>query len=414
MNLELFKALTVLEAYRELEKHINIPRRRSVVSLEKALGNRLYDDIVVPEDVPGFDRSTMDGFAVRARDTFGASESLPAYLDVAGEVYMGKGVDGHVNPGQAWRIPTGGMLPEGCDAVVMVEYTEELDRKTIGVTRPVAPGENIVRRGEDISAGELLFPGGKIVRPQEMGALSAAGVTSLEVEEPVRISIISTGDEVVGPTQSPGPGQVRDVNSYTLYGMSAKAGGLSELCGIVPDDFNSLREAMEVQLSKADIILLSGGSSVGTRDVSAKVIDSLGKPGILFHGLSIKPGKPTIGAVVEGKPVLGLPGHPVSALVVFMLLVEPLIRTGRYPRGEEEFMLNFPVTAAITRNLRSAAGREDYVRVSLRHDGGRLLAEPVLGKSGLIATMAKADGLVRIPQDLEGVEAGDLVRIKLI
>lgn len=412
--MELFKAFTVLESCREIARHMVLPRRKKTVPLLEALGFRLYDDVRAPGDVPGFNRSTMDGFAVRARDTFGATESLPAYLDVAGEILMGQYVRDSVRPGQAWSIPTGGMLPEGCDAVVMVEYTEELDQKTIGVTRPVAPGDNMVSRGEDISAGELMISRGQVIRPQELGVLASAGMTAVEVEETLRVAIISTGDEVVDPAWEPDPGQVRDINSYTLYGLTKKAGGVPSLSGIVGDDSRRLKEAMEAELAKCDIILLSGGSSVGTRDVSAGVIESLGEPGILFHGISIKPGKPTIGAVVEGKPVFGLPGHPVSAMVVFSLLVEPLIRSGRYPLNEEEFLLDFPVTARITRNLRSAAGREDFVRVTLRQQDGQLLADPVLGKSGLIATMSKAAGLARIPPDREGVEAGDLVRIKLI
>ncbi|MHB8156543.1 MAG: molybdopterin molybdotransferase MoeA [Desulfocucumaceae bacterium] len=414
IELELFKALSLPEACRELARFMKLPRRKIVVPVENALGLRLYRDIASPDNVPGFNRSTMDGFAVRAKDTFGASEGLPAYLDIAGEVFMGRGVDDIAATGQAWRIPTGGMLPEGCDAVVMVEYTEELDEATIGVTRPVAPGENIVSRGEDIALGELLIPGGRIIRPQDMGALVATGITAVEVEDRLRVSIISTGDEVVDPSLIPGPGQVRDVNSYTLYGLVEKAGGAPSLCGIIKDDFAALEGVMKDEISKSDIILLSGGSSVGTRDVSAGVIESLGSPGILFHGISVKPGKPTIGAVVEGKPVFGLPGHPVSAMVAFLLLVEPLIRTGKYPLSQEEFLLEFPVTASITRNLRSSAGREDYVRVELRLQAGKLLADPVLGKSGLIATMAKASGLARIPQELEGVEAGELVRVRII
>ncbi|KJR99950.1 MAG: molybdenum cofactor biosynthesis protein [Peptococcaceae bacterium BRH_c4a] len=412
--MELFKALTVLESCREIARHMIIPRRSKTVPLRDSLGYRLFEDTLSADDVPGFNRSTMDGFAVRARDTFGASESLPAYLDIAGEVFMGKDVFGAAGPGKAWRIPTGGMLPQGCDAVVMVEYTEELDQRTIGVTRPVAPGENIVRRGEDISTGELTVARGRVIRPQEMGALAAAGITSVKVEDPLSIAIISTGDEVVDAEKTPGPGQVRDINSYSLFGMAARVGAAPRLCGIIGDDYRRLKEAMESVITESDVIILSGGSSVGTRDVSARVIESLGNPGILFHGISVKPGKPTIGAVVAGKPVFGLPGHPVSAMVVFILMVEPLIRLGRYPDSEDEFLKDFPVTAAITRNLRSAAGREDFVRVSLRHQDGKVLADPVLGKSGLIATMANADGLARIPHSLEGIEAGDMVRIKLI
>lgn len=403
-----------MEAYQKIAPYIHIPRRAKMVPLEEARVHRVFDDIIAADDVPGFSRSTMDGFAVRARDTFGASESLPAYLDIAGEIFMGQMAPGPEGPGKAWRIPTGGMLPEDCDAVVMVEYTEELDGKTIGVTRPVAPGENMVRKGEDIASGEVIIPRGRIVRPHEMGVLAACGVTAVEVEEPLRVSIISTGDEVVDPSCKPGPGQVRDINSYALQGLVRQAGAVPHLCGIAGDDYGRLKEMMEFARERSDIILLSGGSSVGVRDVSAMVIQSLGDPGILFHGIAVKPGKPTIGAVVGGKPVFGLPGHPVSAMVVFMLLVEPLLGKGGYPSSQDELLLEFPVTARITRNIRSAAGREDFVRVVLRQHEGMIMADPVLGKSGLIATMARADGLAVIPRDLEGVEAGDLVRVRII
>lgn len=412
--MELFKALTVIQSYREMSRYINFGNRKKPLPVLNALGLKAFHSIRADENVPGFSRSIMDGFAVRAVDTFGASDGLPAYLDVAGEVLMGQGVHDSVKPGQAWRIPTGGMLPEGCDAVVMVEYTEELDEKTVGVTRPVAPGENIVSRGEDISPGEIIVPKGQVIRPQELGVLAAAGITSVDVEEPVRVAIISTGDEVVNPTETPGPGQVRDINSYTLYGLVRQAGGNPVIRGIIRDDYDELKEIMEEEIVRSDMILLSGGSSVGTRDISARVIASLGDPGILFHGISIKPGKPTIGAVVGERPVFGLPGHPVSAMVVFLLLVDPLIRGRKYPLEEEEFLMRFPVTARITRNLRSAAGREDYIRVALRQQDGQLLADPVLGRSGLIATMARADGLARIPPELEGIEAGDPVRVKIL
>jgi len=302
------------------------------------------------------------------------------------------------------------MLPAGADAVVMVEHTEELDEKTIGVTRPVAPGENVVRRGEDVPAGSVVLPAGHRLRPQDLGILAAAGVVAVEVRRPLKVGIISTGDEVVSPEEKPAPGQVRDINSYTLYGAVAGCGGEPRLYGIVRDDFQRLQERLARALAENDMVLLSGGSSVGTRDVAARVIDSLGRPGVLFHGISLKPGKPSVGAVVNGKPVFGLPGHPASALVIFELLVAPLISSYTYPR--EKFR-EFPLKARITRNLRSAAGREDFVRVKLHLQDGELHAEPVLGKSGLITTMVRADGLARIPAGKEGVEAGEWVEVKL-
>lgn len=410
---ELFKALTVEEARHTIARHLDAVGIKRTVPISGALGRIIVEDVTAPEDVPGFNRSTMDGFAVMARDTFGATESLPAYLDVDGEIFMGREAREPLASGRAWRIPTGGMLPPGADAVVMVEHTEELDSRTIGVTRPVAPGDNIVRKGEDVAAGSTVLNRGRLIRPQDLGVLSAMGINSLEVIEPFRVAIISTGDEVVGPEERPAPGQVRDINSYALYGLAQQCGARPEIVGIIKDDFRTLKDAMEQALARSDMVLLSGGSSVGTRDVSCRVIETLGEPGILFHGISIKPGKPTIGAVLNGKPVFGLPGHPVSAMVVFMLLVEPLLKLGRYPEGNKELRLEFPVQAKINRNIRSAAGREDFLRVNLKADGGELVAEPVLGKSGLIATMVRADGLARIPVEKEGVEAGEWVWVRL-
>jgi len=408
--MELFRAVTVKEARKILAGHLPPPEKGEEVPLPLTLGRLVLRPVLAAEDVPGFDRSTMDGFAVRAADTFGASEGLPAYLEVAGEVFMGARPEGELRAGQAFRISTGGMLPPGADAVVMVEYTEELDEKTIGVTRPVAPGENVVVRGEDFRAGEVLLPAGHRVRPQDLGILAAAGVTAVEVRPVCRVGIISTGDELVPPEEKPAPGQVRDINSYTLSGAVRECGGEPRLYGIVGDSFPRLKESLAAALAENDLVLLSGGSSVGARDVAAAAIGALGKPGVLFHGVALKPGKPTIGAVVGGKPVFGLPGHPASALVVFELLVAPLIRSGAYPR---ETFREFPLRARLTRNLRSAAGREDFVRVRLIFRDGELHADPVLGKSGLIATLVKADGLAKIPASKEGVEAGEWVEVKM-
>ncbi|KJS10580.1 MAG: molybdenum cofactor biosynthesis protein [Peptococcaceae bacterium BRH_c8a] len=406
---ELFQARTVREARELLAGHIKLDGTVEKVSLLDALGRRLAREVTAVDHVPGFDRSTMDGFAVRARDTFGASESLPAYLDVGGEVLMGCEPAGGIAVGQAWHIPTGGMLPPGADGVVMVEHTEELDDRTVGVNKPVAPGEHVVRAGEDIIAGAVVLPEGHLIRPQDLGLLSAVGVTEVPVTRRLRVGIISTGDEVVEPTQTPKPGQVRDINSYVLYGQALAAGARPEIRGIASDEFELLLDMLQRAVDECDLVLLSGGSSVGTRDVASQALDTLGTPGVLFHGISIKPGKPTVGAVVGGKPVFGLPGHPVSAAVVFELFVTPLIKYWGYVDDP----LEFPVRARLMRNMRSAAGREDYIRVQLARNNGDITAEPVLGKSGLISTMVRADGLAHIPAEKEGVEAGEYINVKL-
>ena len=411
--MELFKVLTVPAARSLIIRHFTGGQKKVTVPLLKALGQRLALDAVAAEPIPGFDRSTMDGFAVRAKDTYGASEGLPAYLDIDGEVLMGQDAGSELKSGYCRRIPTGGMLPSGADAVVMLEFTEELDYKTIGVIRPAAHGENVVLTADDVSPGTVVFQAGAVIRPQDLGMLAAMGVYEVDVVIPLKVGIISTGDEVVPPNQKTGPGQVRDINSYALYGQVLVNGGEPCMYGIVKDDFNALREVMQKALVENDLVLISGGSSVGTRDVAAGVIASLGEPGVLFHGISVSPGKPTVGAAVGGKPILGLPGHPVSAMVIFDLLAAPLVRLGGYSEEGSDFRGDFHVWAKIGRNLRSAAGREDYVRVQLKLKDGELWAEPVLGKSGLIATMVKADGLARIPLSSEGVEIGQKVAVKL-
>ncbi len=410
---EFFKALTIKEARAVITGYLKEFRPPVKVPLLESLDRRLAFAVTALEDVPGFERSTVDGYAVRARDTYGASEGLPSYVEVCGEVLMGRQPEREVGAGQAWYIATGGMLPRGADAVVMVEYTEELDGSTIGITRPVAPGENVIRKGEDISSGEVALPAGHRIRPQDLGMLSSVGVNAVEVASRVKVGIISTGDELVCPGDKPGPGQVRDINSYTLYGAVEACGGEPCLYGAIPDNFEKLKSTMKQALDENDLVLLSGGSSVGVRDVASRVIDSMGVPGVLFHGISVKPGKPTIGAIVEGKPVFGLPGHPVSTLIIFEIMVAPLVRDGGYPSGEAESLTEFPLRATMTRNLRSAAGREDFIRVKLYRRDGRVYAEPVLGKSGLITTMVKAGGLARIPPGKEGVEAGETVEVKL-
>lgn len=406
--MELFNVLTVAQARELLQQHMRLMTTEHLPILA-ALGRVLAADVKAKENVPGFSRATMDGYAVKAQDTFGASEGLPAYLDVVEEVQMGHSPTGQLKMGQAWSIPTGGMLPAGADAVVMVEYTEELDSKTIGITRPVAPGENVVRQGEDVPAGSVVLTAGHKIRPQDLGVLAATGITEVPVMTTLKVGIISTGDEVVPPDVVPQPGQIRDINSYTLYGLALQGGAAAKLYGIVKDDFASLKAVMATALAENDVVLVSGGSSVGARDVTAQVIVDLGKPGVLFHGINIKPGKPTIGAVVNGKAVFGLPGHPVSAMVAYQLLVDPLVRWGGYDNANQEVS----VKVKITRNMPSAAGREDFLRVRLHDEQGELYAEPILGKSGLISTMVKGHGLARIPEAKEGIEAGEYIEVKI-
>ncbi len=379
------------------------------VPADETLDRILAEAVVSDIDLPDFRRTTMDGYAVRAGATFGASEGSPAYLNVKGTIRMGDVPDFSVGPGEAARISTGGMLPDAADAVVMIEHTEALDDTVIEVYKSVAPGQHVVDVGEDFQRGETVLDRGRRIRPQEMGVLSALGRESVRVFRRPVVGIISTGDEVVPIDRMPRQGQIRDVNTYSLAGWVRRAGAVPKTYGIIPDRRDDLREACRRALSESDMVLVSGGSSVGTRDYTIDVLESLPQSRVLVHGISISPGKPTILASVDDKPFWGLPGHVVSAMVVFAVVVRPFIdhMAGLAASG----MPDLRIPARLTRNLASAQGRVDYVRVRLTAGEGGLGAEPILGKSGLIHTMVRADGLIRIDRDVEGMEKGTAVQV---
>jgi len=373
------------------------------VATADAMGRVVAEDIVAPGDLPFFPRSTMDGYAVRAEDTYGASEGLPAYLRVVGEVRMGSPADIVVGPGEAVLIHTGGMLPGNADAVVMVENTREVDSSTIEVVRPAARGENVLQVGEEVRKGDLLLPAGSIVRAQEIGGLLSQGITEITVLQRVKVGLISTGDELVPPEEVPQPGQVRNTNAYTLAALAFKAGAIPLRLGIMRDDREALVQAARDGLRQADIVVISAGSSASARDMTADVIRSLGEPGVLVHGVALRPGKPTILGVVNGKPIFGLPGNPSSAMVTFELFVTPCI----YRLSGCRQPLRRFVKARLTRNIASAAGREDYVPVKLHEQDGEMLAEPVFGKSNLLSNMMRADGMAQVPLDRNGLAEGE-------
>jgi len=371
-----------------------------------AAGRLLARDVVSTVDLPGFARSTMDGYAVRAADTFGASDSLPALLAMAGEVHMGEIAQVDLPRHSCVRVATGSMLPAGVDAVVMVELTEELDDTTMAILRPVAPGENVVAADEDVARGEVLLAGGRLLREHDIAALAAVGMLDVEVSVGPRVGIISTGDELVDVDAMPSLGQVRDMNSYALHAAARLAGARPEILGIVRDDYASLAQAMRDALPRVDMLIVSGGSSIGVRDFAREAIDSLGKPGVLVHGVAVKPGKPTIIAVADGIPIFGLPGHPVSCLTVFRLLVEPAI--ARWMGGK---LVRRELSARIGANVASAAGREEYVSVRIVRRNGETWADPIFSKSALISGLASADGTIRIPAGTEGIQKGDAVTV---
>jgi len=406
---ELFTVLAPADAHRLLASHLQAEPAIETVPLLRALDRVLAEDLTSPVDLPDFPRSTMDGFAVRAADTYGASEGLPAYLTLSGEVLMGARAEARVSSGEAVRIATGGMLPDGADAVVMVENTQAVDPGTIEVVRPVAPGENVLRVGEDIARRATVLPRGHALRPQDVGGLAALGITHVAVARRLRVAIVSGGDELVAPEEEPRPGQIRDINTYALAALVKRAGHEPVPLGIVPDVYEELEAAARRALDTSDVVILSAGSSVSTRDMTAQAIAALGKPGVLVHGVSLRPGKPTILAVAQGKPVFGLPGNPVSCMVTFDLFVAPTL-------AQLSGALVPPrrlVGARLAHNIPSAAGREDYVQVSLEERDGEQWAVPVFGKSNLIYTLVRSDGMVKVELDQGGLRAGDWVAVIL-
>lgn len=378
---------------------------------EQAFGRVLAFPVHSGEDLPAFPRSTVDGFAVYAQDTFGASDSLPAYLALGAETPMGKAPDFSLPPGQASLIHTGGMLPGGADAVVMLEYTQLARPGELEILRPVGAGENILQAGEDVKKGQEILTAGIILRPAEIGGLMALGITEVAVNKQPRIGVLSSGDEVIPPYQKPQPGQVRDINSYSLSALIRQYGGLPVRYGIIADRSEDLFTGLEKALMECQAVIITAGSSASTRDLTAEVIQQMGGPGVLVHGVNVRPGKPTILAVCEGKAVIGLPGNPVSALVIARLFVAPVIeRLSGITRGRTPPV----VTAKLTINLSSQAGREDWIPARLVKSGDNYEAEPIFFKSNLIFTLAQADGLIHIPADANGAPAGELVQVMIL
>jgi len=368
----------------------------------------LAGDALAREYVPGFTRSTVDGFAVHASDTFGCSESIPAMLRYTGEVLMGVSPDKPVGPGECMAVPTGGALPEGADAVVMMEYAEDYKDGLIYVMKPVSPGQHVVFKGDDVVPGKQVLKAGTRLKPQDIGSLAALGIGSVEVKAPVRVGIISTGDELVDVAAVPAGAQIRDVNTHALGAGVRACGGEPVAFGIAPDEFETLLSTARRALQSCDMLFISGGSSVGAKDSTARVIGELGKPGVLMHGIAMKPGKPTILGNADGKPVFGLPGHPVSAYFIFHIFIRPLICAMLGTEVSEHVC-----AARLSANIPSNHGREEYIPVAVSEETGATVATPVIGKSGLITVLSRAAGYVRIERDSEGAQRGETVRVHL-
>ena len=407
---EFFDVVPPSEALAALLDRLDVSVEAETAPASQTLGRITAGEIVATEDLPSYPRSAMDGYSVRSRDTFGASESLPAYCRVVGEAPMGAQPAVSLAAGQAAAAYTGGMLAEGADAVVMVENTQRIGEDSIEVMRPVAPGENVIQVGEDVRAGEVIAPKGRLIRAQDVGFFFGLGITEVDVARQPKVAIVSTGDELVSPERKPRTGQVRDINSYTISSLVRDAGGVPVPIGLAPDDYEAQIQAGKEGMERADILVFSAGSSVSSRDMTAAVFGKLGRPGVLTHGIAHKPGKPTIVALLNGTPAFGLPGNPVSAMIVFGILVRPTIHA---LMGYSENSAARGLRADLAQNIRSAPGREDHVPVKLIERGGRTVAEPSFGKSNLISTLVNADGVVVVPLDRGGLYAGEEVFVRL-
>lgn len=375
--------------------------------LEKVGGRCLAESIQASEDIPAFKRSTVDGYAVIARDTFGTGEGIPVMLECIGEVPMGKTAPSLKN-GQCLLVHTGGMLPEEADAVIMAEDTD-LTGTIVQGFRQVAPGENVIHRGEDLKKDDIVMEKGYTLRAPEIGVLASLGVTVVETYRRPIIGFFSSGDELVSYSSiTVEPGQIRESNAPALFYLAKQNEAIYEYGGILPDNYEIFLEKSRAMLDKVDMLVFSGGSSVGNRDYTAKTMQELGKPGLLVEGIAIQPGKPTLLANCGGKPVLGLPGHPVSALNIFAIFGKAIIDR---LSGRVRQKFTPTVRATLTRNISSRSGRTDYVRIKLEPSANGLNAIPVLGRSGMLRTLAEADGLLVVPSAKEGLNAGDAVEV---
>ncbi len=380
------------------EKTAHLTPETETVNISDAARRVLACDTVSAENIPSFDRSTVDGYAVNAADTFGAGASIPAQLEITGEILMGESADFDLARGQCVKISTGGMLPAGADAAVMVEHTDFAGGLCL-VYKPVAPGENITKKGEDISAGETALKKGTLIRPSQIGVLAALGITEIEVYKKPVIAVISTGDEIV--REDPKPGQIRDINTFLLSAAIKESGCEAIEYGVVADKREDIENAVKECVKKADAVIISGGSSAGARDMTVDIIDTLGEA--YFHGIAMKPGKPTIFGIISGKPVFGLPGHPLAAYFVFRLIVTEFIRdlmnmAPEKPSGR----------AALSENIPSNHGREEFLCVKMNENNEIV---PLHTKSGIISVLSEAGGFIKIPRNTEGINKGTVMEI---
>lgn len=404
--MDLFNVLTVNETTKLLSG-FEYGLQKEIVNILNAEGRILSSSIVAKYNIPDFRRSTVDGYALNSRDIFGASESIQSLLDLKGEIIMGEIPKGEINiPGQCYYVPTGGALPKGADSVLMIEYTEKLHDDVILASKSTAPGENVVGIGEDIKKDEIVIKKGTKLRAYEIGVLASLGYYETEVFSKPKVGIISTGDEVVHPADEIKEGQIRDINTYLLHSLVKESGCEAINYGIVKDEYDLIKQTLEKALNACDIVLMSGGSSVGKKDNTVKVIEDLHDGEILVHGISIKPGKPTIIGRAENKIIFGLPGHPLACAVIFKIIVSFYIDN---ILGHSEEV--YPVEGRFKINYHKAKGREEILPVTVEERNGEINVYPIFSKSGLITGFSKAWGYMRIQRNEEGIKEGQVVKV---
>lgn len=424
--MKLLQVDTILEVQLKLDNYFSgIKRETQKINLRRSCGRYLAEDIHADTDVPGFRRSVVDGFAVRGADTFGVSESIPVFLKSVGTVQMGEPAPFVIRPGETAYVPTGGMVPDGADAMVMIEHVELLEDDLVGISKPAAPNSNLMNIADDYAKDEHFYNKGHRISVKDIGLLAACGKSSVLVYKKPVLTILSTGDELVEPRQIPKQCQVRDINAYAIAALAEAAGANVKSLEIVGDHYELYRAAVSNALEKSDMVIVSGGSSAGNKDMTEKVIDSMGTPGVITHGLAVKPGKPTIIGVFEQpkktKAIIGLPGHPMSAIVVYDIVVNRFIK--KYYLGNDE--TSTMILAVVSENVHAGEGRETYQLVSLergnmvKSEGDQespfgWIAKPIRAKSGAISQLKNADGYIVMSADSEGVTAGSLVEVILI
>ncbi len=385
---------------------VPLERPAEIVSFSRAIGRVLAEDVVATEYVPDFNRSTVDGYAVRAQDTFGCTESISAILPLVGEILMGEDAAAPLSAGNCMAVPTGGSVPDGADGVVMLEYTEDYSDGTIGISKAAVPGQNMIFRGDDVYPGKVILQKGRVLSSQDIGAMAAIGSVQVPVMKHLTVGVISTGDELVPPEVKPAVGQIRDVNSPMLEAMLTVFGADVINYGIVRDEEALLSARVAQAIEECDAVILSGGSSVGVKDAACRIIESMGE--LLLHGIAIKPGKPTILGKAGNKPLVGLPGHPVAAYFIAKLFVLPLLA-----QLMDRTLKNYTTTATLAESISANHGRAQYHCCRLKQQDGEWIAEPIRGKSGLITTLAGADGYFCIDRNCEGLAKGAQIQVTI-